>query len=401
MRRKMFAIASALIAGAGIAHAQAPATGLTPNSGGPSATQNSGGSASALLTPNPSAATQGQGTVDGWGNSQCPNCTPSCCQQSSGIHGWLSADYLLFFPQSQSLAAGLVTTGGAETVGTTTTFPIPVGLRIDTGMWFDPQETKGSQTIIDTIFRTQTTINFGAGSTINTNGGANSFTITAPSSYTTWLQYGDSDFSMMRRILNNDTTRVYFLYGTKVAYLEEDAKFQYVLGAAGVPSANFLDEFHTRDGFLGGQVGFLVKSDFGRFTADLAAKCALGINYSSSTTLGSNNAGIAVPGTGGAAVGANTQVFTNDNNIGYREAGYFSVIPEINGNLSYHVNDRLSVRVGYSFTAWTNVIRAGDQITPTLAPIAGIGGVHTAPAFPSTTSTFFIHGLNFGAELKY
>jgi putative beta barrel porin BBP7 len=404
MRKKFFAIATALLAGAGIAQAQQttppPATGLTPNS--PNTNPQSPGSA--LLQPNNGQPTPSQGTVDGWGNPSCPNCTSCACQDACKIHGWLAADYLLFFPDPQRLPANLVTTGGVQTVGTTTNFPIPFAFRLDTGMWWDPEQNKGTQTIVDTVFRSETTTNFGAGSTINTNGGANAFTITGASTYQTWSQFGDSSIDMLRKISSNDNTRIYAIYGTKIAYEEEDAAFNYVIGR-GVGNlgggANFLDEFHTRNGFFGGDLGMMVKSNFGNFTADFAARCALGINYTSSTTIGTNNATVAVAGTGGAAVGANTQVFTNDNNIGYREAGYFSVIPALNANLAYNFSERLSVRIGYTFIAWTNVERAGDQINPTLAPIAGIGGIHTAPAFPSATTTLLIQGVNFGATLKF
>ncbi len=388
-----------LLVGAGMTQAQQsqlPATGLAPDYSKVSPSNPS----SALSTPNTGQLLAQQGTVDGWGNPACPNCTQSC-QDCCKIHGWFAADYLLFFPESQSLPAALVTTGGVQTVGATTGFPLPVAFRLDTGMWWDKEQTRGTQTIVDTVFRSTSTIAFGPGSTINTNGGANTFAITGPSTYSTWIQFGDSDFNMLRQVSQNDNTRVYALYGAKIAYLEEDAKFNYVLGKGigilPVGLANFLDEFHTRNGFFGGDAGLMVKSNFGRFTADLSARCAIGVNYTSTTVLGSNNApaGLALGGVGG-----NTQVYTNDSNIGYRECGYFSVIPEFDGNLTYHVTNRLSVRVGYTFIAWTNVLRAGDQINPTLAPVA-VGGVHTAPVYPALTNTFIIHGINFGATWSF
>jgi hypothetical protein len=394
----MFAIATAVFAGAGIAQAQQPTGVDRPVGSGSAALTQMMGQYNQAQTPAPAAP----GAVDPNGAPGCSACAPA--DNCYKIHGWLAADYLLFFPESQRLQPGLVTTGGVTNVGGSVGLPIASGLRIDTGMWWDLEQIKGTQTIVDTVFRSTNTIAFGAGSTINTNAGANSFTVTAPSTFQTWSQYGDTEANMMRRLYCDDGTRIYFLYGTKLAYLEEDAMFRYTLagGAAGaVGAANFLDEFHVRNGFLGGDAGFLVKSVFGNWTVDAAAKCALGVNYVASTALGSNNAAGAVAGTGGAAVGGNTQIFTNDSNIGYRETSYFSVIPELNLNLAYQVTERIQVRMGYTFMAWINTQRPGDQIDPTLTPAGAIAGTHTAPVVPNVTSTYIIHGLNFGATWKY
>src|SRR5580700_9683255 len=167
MRKRIFAIATALLAGAGMAQAQtqAPATGLVPNSTGTQA-YNPTSPGSALLTPNAGQA-PGQGTVDGWGNPPCQNCTIPCCEPYK-IHGWLDFDYLLFFPPAMSLPANLVTTGGVQTVGGSNPYAIPFAFRLDTGMWLDLEQTRGVQTIVDTVFRTVSTTTFGPGSTVNT-----------------------------------------------------------------------------------------------------------------------------------------------------------------------------------------------------------------------------------------
>jgi hypothetical protein len=399
MRKNLLAIATALIAGAGIAQAQQPNGVQQPPGAG--LTPDAKGGAAGLLNQYPPAP-QSPGVLNGCGDGSNA-CVPAC--QDNKIHGWLAADFLLFFPQSQHMPASLVTTGGVSNVGGDMGYPLGLGLRLDTGMWFDQGECKGMQTLVNTVFRSQTNVNFGAGSTINTNAGASAFAITGPSTFTTNTQYGDTEANMMRLLSDNDNVKVYGLYGTKLAYLEEDMTFRYTLGGApgiaAAPGGNFLDEFHARNGFIGGDAGLMVKSTFGNFTADFAAKCALGINYTATTVLGSNNASGAVAGTGGAAVGGNTQVFTNDANIGYRETGYFSVIPEFNANLAYQVTERIQVRIGYTFLAWVTVDRPGDQMVPTLAPAASIVGTHTAPPFPALTNTYYLHGLNFGAVWKY
>jgi hypothetical protein len=75
------------------------------------------------------------------------------------------------------------------------------------------------------------------------------------------------------------------------------------------------------------------------------------------------------------------------------------VSPEINANLTYYLSDRLSVRIGYNFLAYTNVQRPGSQIVPNIAP--AFAAPHLQPAFPNVRETFVIHGLNLGAAFHY
>ena len=109
-------------------------------------------------------------------------------------------------------------------------------------------------------------------------------------------------------------------------------------------------------------------------------RAALGANYINTFILGRNTSPL--------IGGVNSQAFTNNGNIGYRESTLFSVVPEARADVSYRVTDRLSVRAGYSFLAFTNVERPGAQIA-------------AGPAFGNVKETFYIHGANFGATLKY
>ena len=94
------------------------------------------------------------------------------------------------------------------------------------------------------------------------------------------------------------------------------------------------------------------------------------------------------------------QVFTNDANIGFFETSLFSVMPEANVNLIYQFAPRIQLRVGYNFAAITNVMRPGPQIVPNLDPPAA-GGLHDQPVLPFNTSTFIVHGVNFGVTWRY
>jgi hypothetical protein len=319
------------------------------------------------------------------------------------VRGWIDFDYLLFFPEEHHLPANLATGPNGTVVGTSANVGSPPGFQIDTGLWLDSDQSVGCEALVDVMFRGSTTTPLAPGDTLNTNGGANVFTLAGTGgTFTAWSQFNNVESNLLLRLACNNTFQLYGLGGPRLMTLREADTFDYMLGGFGISSANFEDEFNTTNIFVGGQLGALLKADFGcRFSADVAAKCGLGWNAASVDVLGSNNTPIAIPGTGGALTGANTQVFTNDANMGYRDANYFSVVPELQANLNFQVTERIQLRLGYSALWWTSSLRPGDQINPSLAPIAGIGGTHTAPTLPFVTETFSLQAINFGGTWKF
>ncbi len=244
------------------------------------------------------------------------------------------------------------------------------------------------------------------GGTLNTNGGANSFSITGPGTFTANSQFNSLEANLMLRAanINNGMFQAYVIGGPKLMTLSENADFNYILGAAGIPNANFQDNFSANNIFIGGQVGGMLKLDFSSFipvSADVAAKYAWGRDQVTANVAGSNNAAIAIPGTGGAAVGGNTQVFTNDANIGTYQMSFNTSARELNANVHFQATRFLQFTVGYFYQDWDKTVRPGNQINPTLAPIAGIGGVHTAPTFPFATSSYAIQGVTVGGAWTF
>jgi hypothetical protein len=238
------------------------------------------------------------------------------------------------------------------------------------------------------LFGLTQTITVPPGNFINTNGGATSAALTAtiPNTFAINTSFSATDANSLYRLYNSDTTKIYAVYGPKFVALEEDITFNYNIAGA----TNILDEFHTRNYFIGAQVGLWLRQNFGQFNVDVQGRCALGYGYSNIVVTGRNN----------SVAATNTQFFTNDANIGNFSSYYFSVVPAINANLSYNLTERIQIRAGYAFLAYINCQRPGDQIVAALAPAAA-GGVHTAPAVPFTTATFLIHGFNIGARWNY
>jgi len=320
---------------------------------------------------------------------------PGCgCQENCiRVHGWLGADYLLWFPPAQRLPLNLVTTAPgaaapASLLGGHVFYTASSGLRINTGIWLDSCERTGAVAQVDNAFRTYGIVNIAPGNVVNTNvnGQPVAFVLDGNGlNYSSWTQFTNADADTFLRVHSSDTTKWYVLAGTKGAYIEEDLALTY--GTGGV---TFNEDFHTRSTFFGGEVGFAVRHMAGRLGVDVIGRVGLGAMFNEISILGSNNGG------------RTSQIFSNDANIGYRENNYFSVAPELTGNVYYQLTERIMVRAGYSFMAYTQMFRPGSYINQNNSAGPGLNGFpNTQPAFTFQQSVFIIHGMNFGAVFKY
>jgi hypothetical protein len=310
------------------------------------------------------------------------NCQPTTPWR---VHGWLGADYLLYFPNSQPVP-NIVTAdapGSAVLVGGHVGYGAVSGFRIDVGFWLDSADLLAAQTIFDQLIRKTETIAPAGTVFLQTNLGGAPFPVPVTAlTLQTWTQFNKVDGNTLLRLWNTNSTRFYGLVGTKFMSLEEDINMVYMAGGGAL-----FDEFHTRNMFYGVQLGFRVEHCAGPWNFDLTAKISLGGNYTNTTILGANT------------INSPTQVFTNDANIGYFENTVFSAVPEVLGNISYRVTDRLSLRIGYNFLAYTNVQRPGSQILQNIAP--GLAAPHLQPVFPDVRQTFILNGVNFGASFRF
>ncbi|MFL5340135.1 MAG: BBP7 family outer membrane beta-barrel protein [Gemmataceae bacterium] len=365
MRKTLFGLAM-FVAGTGLASAQSPYAPASPTSPAPAPYADGAGNPAATVI-------QGGGSCNGCNQPQ------QCCTWK--VHGWTGADYLMFFPQSQPGPAVIASTpAGATVIGGSTGYGVGSGLRIELGLWMNSEDSMGTQTIFDTIFR-KTITQTAAGPIVLNSTTVGPIPGVTGLTETTWVQWNSVDGNSLVRLGNGDSTRLYGIFGTKVANLIEDVNFAYTIPAAG--GAGFVEDFQSRNTFLGGQIGAMITHTMGRVDMDATATCALGANFLNTTILGANNAGLGLQAfTTGGTVAV-------PGNIGFFERTVFSVIPSLRGNISYRLSDRLSVRAGYTFEAFTNVQRPGSQI------------VGVPATFPNSTETYYIHGANFGATLKY
>ncbi len=163
------------------------------------------------------------------------------------------------------------------------------------------------------------------------------------------------------------------------------------------------DTFGTKNQFNGGQIGVMWQRSVGRWALDATTKLALGsINERvsvSGTTLVSVPNNTPVSQTGGfLALGSNSGTYGRN---------VFSVLPELNTNLSCQLSPLWRLNVGYTLMLVTGVLRAGDQIdrniNPAQFPPPGAGS-NTTPPNPSHTvfsTDLWVQGVSVGAECRF
>lgn len=160
------------------------------------------------------------------------------------------------------------------------------------------------------------------------------------------------------------------------------------------------DSFRAVNEFQGAELGYSAEYYRKRWTFELIARLAMGRNRQ---FVAINGATVVVePGPVQTVYPGG--VLALPTNIGRYERNPFIVVPQFAAEVGYQCTPRLKVRLGYDVVMWSSVVRAGDQIdlnvNPTQIPPGALAG-QASPAFLFDTSSFFTHGLNVGAELRY
>jgi hypothetical protein len=168
--------------------------------------------------------------------------------------------------------------------------------------------------------------------------------------------------------------------------------------------ATVTDSFATRNQFYGGQIGADAEFRRGPWSLNVRGKLALGDTHQTLTINGSQ-VFLNPDGTQQVFKGGLLALSTN---IGRFERDRFGVVPEINFNVGYQINDHWKAFVGYDVLYWSNVLRPGEQIDrvldETLIPnfpsgAAPAGQNRPVPLFKE--SGFWAQGVNFGLEFRY
>jgi hypothetical protein len=164
------------------------------------------------------------------------------------------------------------------------------------------------------------------------------------------------------------------------------------------------DRFETRNQFNGAEVGLLWQGRRGWWSMDALMRMAIGNVHQTATISGSSVI------TEGAAPGTTTTHQTGflaqSSNIGNYSRDTFTIIPELGVALGYQLTKRLRVTTGYSLIYWGNVIRPGDQIdlniNPQLfAPQQTAATSPNRPQFRFDETDYWVQGLSFGGEFRW
>ena len=173
-------------------------------------------------------------------------------------------------------------------------------------------------------------------------------------------------------------------------------------GALGVPTVGdqfaFLDRFRTENEFNGGQLGFEMQMNRGRWNVRSLTKVHLGnmnqaISQNGSTTI-TPFGGNPTTTSGGVLTGS-TPIANEDT-----ERDVFAFAPEANFKLGYRFRPNVSLNVGYSFIYFDNVALTGDTIDRNTDG-ADFQTNNNDNGFLVDDSSLFVHGIDLGFTIDF
>jgi Putative beta barrel porin-7 (BBP7) len=338
---------------------------------------------------------------------------------------WASVDYLLWWRRGQSFPA-LVTTSpagtaqgvagvlpnatalfGSETIGE----EARPGARISLGGWLNDQRTIGVEGRFFALGEER--IRFGANSVDfpilarpfrDPVGATQEATLLAFPGFTGPGNvdisgksdvYG-GDFLFRWRAAQSVTSKMDVLVGYQFSRIDEDFNINSFTTAINVPGIDAgttfttSEQFYARNEFHAGQIGLSTKYVNHNWTVDILTKIAFG-NMREVVTIGGQTT-IVTPGPGGGT-STSPGPLAGAANSGRYSNNKFAVSPELAVNCRYAITEQLDIGFGYSFIYWSNVAQAGKQIDSQLND--------PPSAFSLNSDSYWVHGLNVGANFKF
>lgn len=358
---------------------------------------------------------------------------------SSDVRMWANADYLFAFMRGTNLPA-LVTTSPAKTpiseagvIGDRTAIlfggdrvdeDLRAGFRIGTGIWFNKEQTLGIEAGF--LMTSSEAAIFSANSNngvilarpyvdANTNT-SQAVVVAYPGSSSGSINiransgnlYG-ANLDLTENAYDIGWFRLYSMIGYQFYRYDEALRVQDTIVAQ--PGGKLVagtqidsnDDFSTRNEFHGLDLGFRSQFVLGDSLAlELLTKVAIGQMHRDVGISGSQTS--TVPGQQPFTLPGG--VLALSSNSGATAQTDWRVVPQVGATLSWQVQSYLTLRAGYSFIYFNQIVRAGEQvdtsINPNLLPgaNAALGGANR-PAFNITRTDMWMQSINLGLEFTY
>jgi hypothetical protein len=161
------------------------------------------------------------------------------------------------------------------------------------------------------------------------------------------------------------------------------------------------DLFEARNTFHGGSLGLSANFHRGDVHFKALGKISLGSMRQQMIIDGSNTV---TPPVGGGAVTTAGGLLAQPTNIGQYERNEFVYVPEVMMTVAYDWRENIQLSAGYTFTYWSRVLLAGDQIDRNINTSQLGGGTLTgsaSPAFTFRDTDFWLQGLRLGFNWVY
>jgi hypothetical protein len=167
------------------------------------------------------------------------------------------------------------------------------------------------------------------------------------------------------------------------------------VSGAGVSANNWtlytnVDDFQAINNFSGAELGLDATMTRGRWSLDVLAKAAFGVNNQDVQLYNLVRVDQRVLG-GGIT---ETAVPLND-----YSRNVFSWIPALTVTGGYQLTDHVKFTVGYDIIYWSAVARAGNQIP--VDPATGYPAVINTQTFTINQTFFWAQGLRLGGEIRF
>ncbi|MEL6107597.1 MAG: BBP7 family outer membrane beta-barrel protein [Planctomycetota bacterium] len=210
--------------------------------------------------------------------------------------------------------------------------------------------------------------------------------------------YGAEAYARMA-LIKNKSAKVEFLAGYSYWNLEDMISLttsRVQTNPATGTTTNRFSLWETENEFNGGQLGFEMSMQRGRWSSRLLSKVHLG-NMQRMVNIVGTSSQFTPPG---APTNTNSSLLV-DARQGQQTSDEFAFIPEMNFALGYRFRDHVSFTVGYNFMYFDEVALAGEQINRVVDGTTAGQAVAAPTNFTIRDGGLWVQGLTLGASVDY